>query len=195
MKLFLTVFISLIFLPASLPQNNFTQLDKYLDSAAAKNIFSGVVVIAEGDSIIYEKGAGYADWDNLTPLRTDTKFNIGSIGKLLTGIMVMQLVQEGKLELDASLKSIGTFYSNEYDEKITPRQLMHFTAGTGDYFRIPEYRQNPMAYKEVKDLASLILKQPLLFEPGTSNEYSNSGYVLLGFYNRKAYREKLRGEP
>ena len=168
-------FSSLVF-----PQKIYDNLDSLLSNASRLDIFSGVVLIADKDSVNYLKAYGDLDWDRNIPNRTDTKFNIGSIGKLFTQILITQLIQEGKLSLSDNLEKLYPIYHNENDKKITVKLLLTFSAGPGDYFQIKEFQQHPDSYRDVKDLAELISKEPLLYEPGTSNKYSNSSYVILG---------------
>jgi CubicO group peptidase (beta-lactamase class C family) len=179
----------LLFSSIAFPQNNFQKLDTLLNNAAQLNLFSGVVLVADKDSVPYLKTYGYADWDNLTPNLADTKFNIGSIGKLFTQIIIMQLVQEGKLKLTGNLAGLCPVYHNKYDKEITIQMLLTFSAGLGDYLQLRDFRNNPEKYRNIKDLTELISREPLLFEPGTSKRYSNSGYVVLG-----AVMEKLTGK-
>jgi len=195
MKNVTPVLYVLFFIPFMHSQEEFQGMAEFLEDAAEQNLFSGVVAVTRGDVPVFQKAVGYSDWEKEIPNDLETRFNIGSIGKLFTRIMIMQLAQEGSLKPDAPIKSAGEFYGDERDDKIKINQLINFTAGTGDYFNIPEYRKDPSSYKEVKNLASLILRQPLLFEPGSSRRYSNSGYVLLGFIIEKltgrSYRENL----
>jgi len=170
-------------------QTKFDKIDNILNEAFEKDIFSGVVLIADKSDIQYLKAFGYADWDNKIINQTDTKFNIGSIGKLFTQILITQLIQEEKLNLNDNLKNLYPLFNNELDEKITVKMLLTFSSGLGDYLQLDEFRREPNRYRKVEDLISLISEQPLLFEPGTSRRYSNSGYVVLG-----GIIEKLTGK-
>ena len=173
----------------ALPQNTNTRIDSLLNQASRQDIFSGVVLIADKDSVQYLKAKGYADWNALSPNYTDTKFNIGSIGKLFTQILITQLIQEGKLSLSDNLAKLHPLYKDENDEKITVKLLLTFSAGLGDYFQIDEFMKHPDKSRKTEDMISLISKEPLLYEPGTSNQYSNSSYVVLG-----GIIEKLTGK-
>jgi len=170
-------------------QTKFDKIDGIINEAYEKDIFSGVVLIADKSKTEYLKAFGYADWDNGIINQTDTKFNIGSIGKLFTQILITQLIQEEKLNLSDNLKNLYPVFNNESDEKITVKMLLTFSAGLGDYLQLTEFRQEPNRFRNVEDLILLIAKQPLLFEPGTSTRYSNSSYVVLG-----GIIEKLTGK-
>jgi CubicO group peptidase (beta-lactamase class C family) len=180
----LTFFINLIS-----AQDNLKSIDTLLNKAVQEDLFSGTVLIAENGKVVYKKSFGMSDWENTIPNNDSTKFNIGSIGKLFTQVLITQLYQEGKLDLNDKLSKYLNIYPVDVGDKITIKHLLTMSAGLGDYFRIPQFRQNPSAYKNVMDLIDLIKKEPLLFEPGISNEYSNSGYVVLG-----GIIEKITGE-
>ena len=189
MKIYLLI-ILLYLSPTVFPQDQFQQLDSLLNEASQLDIFSGVVLAADKENVQYLKAFGDSDWNKGLPNLTDTKFNIGSIGKFFTQIMITQLLQEGKIKLSDNLEKLYPVYNNDYDKKITVKLLLTFSAGLGDYFDIKEFQKNPDNYRKVKDLVSLISKEPLLYEPGTSNQYSNSGYVVLG-----GIIEKVTGKP
>ncbi|MDZ7624965.1 MAG: serine hydrolase [Ignavibacteriaceae bacterium] len=178
------------------PQNTNTRIDSLLNEALQQDIFSGVVLIANRDSVQYLKAIGYSDWNTLSPNLTDTKFNIGSIGKLFTQILITQLIQEGKLSLSDNLAKLYPLYKNESNEKITVKLLLTFSAGIGDYFQISEFMKHSDKYRKTEDLISLISKESLLYEPGTSSQYSNSSYVVLGGIieklTGKSYLENLK---
>ena len=190
------LFLILLIQTNAFPQNNLKELDNLLNDAAKLDLFSGVVLVADKENVQFLKTFGYADWENQTKNLTDTKFNIGSIGKLFTQLLIAQLIQDGKLNLTDNLKQLYPLYNNEYDEKITVKHLLTFSAGLGDYFMIEEFEMHPDSYRSVDALLSIIKKQPLLYEPGTSREYSNSSYVVLGGIieklTGKTYQENLR---
>lgn len=195
MKTFL-LFLILLVQTNIYSQDKLKELDNLLNDAAKLDLFSGVVLVADKENVQFLKSFGYADWDNQTKNLTDTKFNIGSIGKFFTQILIAQLIQEGKLNLTDNLKQLYPLYNNEYDEKITVKHLLGFSAGLGDYFMIDEFMMHPDKYRSVDALLSIIKDQPLLYEPGTLREYSNSSYVVLGGIieklTGKTYQENLK---
>jgi CubicO group peptidase (beta-lactamase class C family) len=121
------LFLILLIQTNAFPQNNLKELDNLLNDAYKLDLFSGVVLVADKENVQFLKTFGYADWDNQTQNLTDTKFNIGSIGKLFTQILIAQLIQEGKLNLTDNLKQLYPLYNNEYDEKITVKHLLGFS--------------------------------------------------------------------
>ncbi len=150
--------------------------------------FSGVVLLAERGKPFYQKAFGYADIENEIPNTLSTKFRIGSINKDYTAVLVLQMVESGMLSLDDKLEQFGLGFPTEVAGKITVRQLLSHTAGFGDIF-IPEYLDNIRAYKDIDDILPLLRDKPLIYEPGTDQQYSNYGYIVLG-----AILEKVSGE-
>ncbi len=156
------------------------KLDKIVNEYNDLGLFSGNVLIAKDGNIIYEKQFGYADWEQKTPVTPETLFRIGSLNKMFTHTMIKQLEKENKLSLDDPLSKYSDMYPKETGDKITIKMLIEMKAGLGDYLMNPAFNQNRGKFKTVNDFLEIIKDEPLLFEPGTAQEYSNSGYVVLG---------------
>ncbi|NIP59022.1 MAG: serine hydrolase, partial [Gemmatimonadetes bacterium] len=114
------------------------------------------------------------------PVRTDTRFNVGSLMKPLTGVAVLRLAQEGRIELDAPVGRYLEGLGPEVAREVTVRHLLRHRSGLGDYLTLPEFRADPDGFGSVDDLMAVIRDQPLEFEPGSRERYSNSGFVVLG---------------
>ncbi len=182
MKIILSLKILIL---ALLIQNNFAddfvdKLDKIVNEYNDIGMFSGNVLLAKDGNILYEKQFGYADWDKKTPVTSETLFRIGSLNKMFTHGMIKQLENEGKLSLSDQLSKYLDIYPKETGDKITIKMLLEMKAGLGDYLNDPAYGQNIRNIKTVNDYLDIIKNEPLLFDPGTGQEYSNSGYVVLG---------------
>ena len=155
------------------------QLQTYFDSLAKNTAFNGAMLYKENDKILFEKAYGFADFDNKTPFRTDTKMEIASVSKQFTSMAIMLLKEEGKLNLDSS--------ANKYlplpleNKNITVRNLLTHTSGIAEYQDFFEKNWNSNRKCENKDILKFysIQKPVSLFEPGTSFNYSNGGYILL----------------
>jgi CubicO group peptidase (beta-lactamase class C family) len=110
----------------------------------------------------------------------DTRFNLASLGKLLTKIAVTQLVAQGKLSLDAKVGVYLPDYPNrDVREKVTIRHLLEFQTGLPEIWN-ERFFQDSKRVNSLNDYVALIADKPLKFEPGTQTEYSSSAYVLLG---------------
>ncbi len=151
---------------------------------------SGVVLVAKGDRIIFNRAYGMAEQSFNLPNHLTTRFHLGSMDKMFTGVAIAQLVQAGKLSYhDTLAKVLPDFPNGKMAERITIHQLLTHTAGTGDFISNPEFRTRRENFKNTADYLPLIANEPLRFEPGSRWSYSNSGYVILGLVI-----EKLSGE-
>jgi len=166
------------------------QTETYVDGVAAKDEFSGVVLVAKGGTVLFEKAYGLASKEYGVPNRVDTRFNLGSINKIITKIAIEQLAAKGALALDDRLGTFLPDYPNkEAAGKVTIRELLDMTSGVGDFFG-EKYDATPKdRIRDLADYLPLFASEPLLFEPGTRNQYSNGGYVLLGLIIEKASGE------
>jgi CubicO group peptidase (beta-lactamase class C family) len=156
-------------------------LSKHLDELAAGDEFSGVVLIAKDGKLLFEHAYGYANHAFRVPNKTDTKFNLGSMGKMFTAVSILQLAQAGKLSLDDKLiKLVPDYPDQDIAGKITIYQLLTHTSGMGDMFN-EKYRETPKDKLDtIQAHLPLFSGKPLLFEPGTKWSYSNAGFIVLG---------------
>ena len=176
--------------PALPPAELKARLSKSLDSLAALGQFSGVVAVAQGGQVVFQGAYGLADREARRPNDVETAFNLGSINKMFTRTAVMQLVAAGKINLDSTLAYYWPEYPNQaVARQVTIRQLLQHRSGIGgDIFAAPpggtraDLRSN-------RDFLPLFVNEPLQFEPGSQQAYSNAGFVLLGLLV-----ERLSGE-
>jgi D-alanyl-D-alanine carboxypeptidase len=161
------------------------ELDMFLQRAAAADEFSGAVLLARNDQILFSKAYGLANKDTKTPNAVDTKFNIGSMSKMFTAVAVAQLAERGKLSFtDTVGKLVPSYPNKDVAAKVTVHHLLTHTSGLGNY-QNDTYFSNLEKMRTVADLLPLFVDEPLDFEPGTSWQYSNSGYVVLGLIIEK----------
>ncbi len=172
------------------------KLDKLMREFDEIGMFSGTVLLAKDNVPVFEKSYGYADWEKRIPNTTETLFRIGSLNKMFTHSMINQLQNEGKLKLSDPLNKYLDIYPEETGSKITIQMLVEMKAGLGDYLNDPAFNNDRSKFKTVNDFLELIKNEPLLFEPGTSERYSNSGYAVLGGViekvTGKSYAENLK---
>jgi CubicO group peptidase (beta-lactamase class C family) len=178
-------------IPAALTRTQFNNfLENYLSKLAAEDEFSGVVLVAKKDQHLFEKAYGLASKEFGVANRVDTKFNLGSINKVITQIAIAQLAAAGKLTYSDKLGKILSDYPNrQAAEKVTVKQLLTMTSGIGDFFGDKFDAISKDSLRSNKDYLPLFASDPLLFEPGSKNQYSNGGYVVLG-----AIIEKVSGQ-
>jgi CubicO group peptidase (beta-lactamase class C family) len=162
------------------------ELRQHLAAEAATGAFSGAVLLAKGDRILFREAYGLAARETNVPNRADTRFNLGSINKAFTRLAVEQLAAAGKVRLSDTLDRWVPEYPAEKARKITLQHLIEHRAGTGDFFG-PRYEAADRArLLTLRDWLPLIADIPLGFEPGARQEYSNAGYLLLGLVIEKA---------
>jgi CubicO group peptidase (beta-lactamase class C family) len=157
------------------------ELKAYLIQAVASDEFSGVVLVARDSTPIFREAYGLASKEYNAPNRMETRFNLGSINKYMTGIAIEQLAGKGLLSLDDTIGKYLPDYPNRVAaDKITISQLLDMQSGIGDFFG-ERYEATPKDHiRDLADYLPLFADEPLLFEPGTNSRYSNGGYVVLG---------------
>jgi CubicO group peptidase (beta-lactamase class C family) len=148
--------------------------------SAAADRFAGAVLVAKGDQVLFRRAYGLADRGKTIPNTPETRFRIGSMNKMFTAVAILQLVEAGKLELDAPLGTYLDDYPNEdVAAKVTIHHLLTHTGGTGDIFG-PEFDAHRNELRTLADYVELYGERGPEFEPGSSWAYSNYGFVLLG---------------
>jgi CubicO group peptidase (beta-lactamase class C family) len=162
------------------------ELRTLLEALSAQDAFSGAVLLAKGDRVLFREAYGLASREVGLQNRPDTRFNLGSINKSFTRLAVEQLAGAGKLKLSDTLDKWVLEYPAEKGRQITLQQLLEHRGGTGDFFG-PRYDAADRArLRSLRDWLPLFADLPLAFEPGTRQEYSNAGYLLLGLVVEKA---------
>ncbi len=141
--------------------------------------FSGVVLVAERGKPIYHKAFGYKNFETKSPIDTATIFELASVSKQFTGVLIMMLKEEGKLNYDDLLEKYvpGLPYPG-----ITLRHLLNHTSGLPDYFPLMSEHWDKSKVADNEDVIAYLKQfQPAKsFEPGEKYEYSNTGYIMLG---------------
>ena len=158
------------------------QLKGYVERLAARDAFSGTVLLAKKGQPLYGAAFGEANKDFAVRNTLDTKFNLGSMNKMFTAVAVMQLVEAGKLSLDDTLGKFLPAGAMKPDvlSKVRVKHLLSHTSGLGSYFT-PEWdRQSRALWRSVDDWMRLVKDESLEFEPGTRWAYSNTGMLVLG---------------
>jgi CubicO group peptidase (beta-lactamase class C family) len=151
-----------------------------LNRDAGAGRFSGDVLVAKDGKTIFTRAYGLADRARKIPNTLETKFRVGSMDKMFTATAILQLVQSGKVDLNAPLIRYLPNYPNEtLASKVTIDDLLTHTGGTGDIFG-PAFDEHRLQLRTLDDYVSLYGKRPLKFEPGSRFDYSNYGFILLG---------------
>src|SRR6186713_394615 len=174
-----------IFLFLLIISNNTFSQQKKLDSLFnAQKDFSGVVLIAENSKPVYQKAFGYREFESKTRLQTTDIFELASVSKQFTAMIIMMLKEKGKLNYD---DSVSKYLQIPY-KGITIRHLLTHTSGLPDYQDIMDKYWDKTKVAGNADCIEYLNKYapPKHFEPGEKYEYSNTGYMLLASIAEKA---------
>ncbi len=173
------------------------KLDQFFDRLAEKNKAMGSLTIAKDGNVIYTRAIGYSQINGTEkkPLTAANKFRIGSITKMFTASMILQLVEEGKLRLTDTLDKFFPQVPNA--KKITIEQILWHRSGIPNVKREQNAQGNVNTIPVTKDeMLALIVRATPDFEPDTKRSYSNSGYQILGLIlekvTGKSYEEALK---
>jgi CubicO group peptidase (beta-lactamase class C family) len=157
---------------ADVVRNNLRRLEQ-------SGTFSGVVYILKRDSVLIEYSGGMANREHDVRNALHTRFALASMSKMFTATAILQLVEQGRLDLNATVADVLPAYPNrERAQRITVRQLLEHTAGLGDQWSTPK-RPVPGLSGQLAH-AGAVAHAPLRFEPGSRWSYSNEGYIVLG---------------
>ncbi len=162
--------------------NLINAIAEYVDRAEQKDLFSGTVLVAKYDKILYEKACGEASKRFHVPNNMDTKFNLGSMNKMFTATAIGKLVDLGKLSFGESSETYvdESWLPTDKTKKITIHHLLTHTSGLGSYFNKNYWNGSRELYRSVNDFKPLVQGDKLAFEPGSGYQYSNTGMLLLG---------------
>src|ERR1051325_6326488 len=172
-------------------QDHAAKIQELLSVANKYRQFNGTVLVAENGKVVYKGGYGSANMEWNIPNTPETKFRLGSITKQFTATVIMQLVEQGKIKLDAHLSDYLPDYRKDTGTKVTIHNLLTHTSGIPSYTSQPGFFENVSRnpYK-VDEFVKKYASGDLEFEPGSKFVYDNSGYFLLG-----AIIERVTGKP
>jgi CubicO group peptidase (beta-lactamase class C family) len=156
------------------------KIDDMIREFRAQDRFSGTVMVAHEGREIFYQGFGYYNREENITNTPDKPLKIGSIVKDFTAVLILQLNEHRKLNLDDTIGKYISLFDDEINRKITIRHLLRHESGFGDYLMLASSTSKLSELKSVDKIIELFKDQPLLFEPGTDVRYSNSGYTVLG---------------
>ncbi len=178
-------------------QEKARQIENLLNKYHEYDQFNGSVLVADDGKVIFSQGYGMANMEHDIPNRPDTKHRLGSITKQFTAALILQLVEEGRLELDKPISAYLPDYKGPAADVVTIHHLLNHSSGIPSYTSFPgffqEQSRDPASPVEfVKTFADSTLQ----FTPGEKFAYNNSGYFLLGHIieevTGKSYEQVLR---
>ncbi|WP_298546999.1 serine hydrolase domain-containing protein [uncultured Aquimarina sp.] len=159
-----------------------------LNKLSTNDIFSGAVLIAKGNKILFEKAYGEASKRFHVANTINTKFNLGSMNKMFTAIAIMQLAEKEKIALQDPISKYvdESWLSKEITDQITIHHLLSHTSGLGSYFNKTFFTSSRELYRNIDQFKPLVKESTLSFTPGEKYRYSNTGMLLLGVIIQKS---------
>jgi CubicO group peptidase (beta-lactamase class C family) len=182
-----TVFLligCLLPVPVCQGQGDPSRMEQIVQSYATTKQFMGSVLVVQNDKVLLDKGYGYANLEWQIPGSPDAKFRLGSLTKQFTAACILLLEERGKLKTDDPVKKYMTDAPATWD-KITIYNLLTHTSGIPNFTSFPDYRSTEAAPTTAEKLVARFRDKNLDFQPGEKWNYSNSGYVLLGYLIEK----------
>jgi CubicO group peptidase (beta-lactamase class C family) len=160
-----------------------SRVDAYIQPYVASNNFSGVVLIARNGKILVNRAYGQADRERDIENQQNTRFHIASVSKSFTAAAILLLEQRGKLSVNDPLSRFIPDYPN--GNRITLHQLLCHRSGIVNANNLPEYPEKSKSRISLNDVIAMFKNSPLVFEPGSRFQYSNSNYNLLAYIIEK----------
>jgi len=188
---------------ATLAQSQNQTLETTIRGYDREHNFNGTILIQHKNKRIYQRSFGIADRAFNIPVNNDTKFKIASITKVFTAVLILQLYEQGKLDLHATIKAYLPGYTGEGAERVTIHNLLNHTSGIQNFDTIKSYEEAVKNGIEVYQLphttADLLTKYcsgKLVHEVGKVFDYNNADYIILGKIiekiTAKTYEETLK---
>ncbi|MGM9507390.1 serine hydrolase domain-containing protein [Larkinella sp. GY13] len=186
-KVLAIVFVSVLFYHPGFGQNlNVVKLDSLFDVLASRDLAMGSLIISVNGQVQYRRAVGYSfrDLNKKIPADSHTKYRIGSVSKLFTAVMVFQLIDEGKIDMNQKLAEYFPELPNA--KKITISNLLNHRSGlhnyTADDTRYPQWMDK---VKTQREMLQIIAEKPVDFEPNVKADYCNTNYLLLSYIIEK----------
>jgi CubicO group peptidase (beta-lactamase class C family) len=178
-------------------------MESFIQSYTHEHQFNGSILVQKDSSVIYRQSFGLADRRLDVPITKESVYKVASITKAFTSVLILQLYDNGKLELNETINKYLPDFKGEAGSKVTIHQLLNHTSGMRQIDTISSlenafkyglgYLQKPLTSKQ---LFHSFEKDSLVNEPGKKWDYNNYEYIVLGkiiekLYN-KTYEEVLK---
>ena len=164
-----------------------SRTESAIDDYARKHDFSGTILVQDGTHILYNRSFGLADRAFAVPADNTTRYRIASITKLFTSVLILQLHDQGRLDIDGKLKTYLPDYPGEGAEQVTLHHLLNHTSGIEQFDRVASLEEALMngveQYQRPLTTDALLKRccsSRLVRKPGTGFDYNNADYVVLG---------------
>jgi CubicO group peptidase (beta-lactamase class C family) len=191
MKRLATVILTVLLITLNLfSQNADYKINELISAYAENGQFNGTILVKKGKNIIYSNAFGLANREWNIPNSIDSKFLAGSVGKSITAFMTLILVNDGLIDLNATINDYIPDYSGPGKNKATIHQMLTHTSGIPDHGAIPNLSKKLVRWTYNTDQYLALIKDlNLKFEPGRSFAYSGIAYNLLAIICEKVSKK------
>lgn len=169
-------------------------LNAFIAAYASQHDFNGTILVEANGKVTYEGSFGFANLQFRVPDTNQTKYKIASVTKAFTSVLILQAVEEGRIDLD---RSIGTYipsYAGPARDKVTIHELLNHTSGIQNFDQVESAEEairsgipNYQAPYTTDQLLAKFCSGPLVHEPGTVFDYNNGDYIILGKILERVY--------
>ncbi|HEY0232426.1 MAG TPA: serine hydrolase domain-containing protein [Dokdonella sp.] len=163
------------------------QPDDFIAAYVKQHDFNGSILIQKRSELIFAASYGLANIAFQVPNRRQTRYKIASITKLFTSVLILQLREQGRIDLDRPIKTYLPGYSGQGADKVSIHQLLNHTSGLPNFDKVGDaataLRDGLPAYQTPYTSDQLVAKfcsGDLVHEPGKVFDYNNGDYILLG---------------
>ncbi|MBN2305328.1 MAG: beta-lactamase family protein, partial [Anaerolineae bacterium] len=183
--------------PGGFPPAVVADIQTLLDAQVRAALIPGAVLLLDSPDASFMGASGYADMNNRVPLHPDDALRVGSVTKMFTATVILQLAEEGALSLDDPLSRWlpDVAAGLPHGDRIILRQMLNHTAGLYDYvddrLTLARLQEDPFQTFAPEELVARVVEiNDATFAPGENWSYCNTGYLLLGLII-----EKITGQP
>lgn len=156
------------------------KIDSLVTAYADLGLLNGVVLVADHGQTVYQRAFGLANREWGVANTVDTAFNIGSLTKPLTATLVLKLVAEKRIDLDAPISRYLPWYRKDQGDRVLVRHLLSHSSGIPSFTSNPHLAEFDHNRHDPRQFACAYCSGDLDFQPSERYAYSNSGYYLLG---------------
>jgi CubicO group peptidase (beta-lactamase class C family) len=162
------------------------KISHLIETYAKEHQFNGSVLIQKNSKIIYHKSFGLAERSFDSPITNDTKYQVCSITKTFTAVLILQLVEQGKIDLNKKILDYLPDYKGQGGPKVTVHQLLNHTSGmkNTDTAKDENFLKYGLGFyhqpHQLKEIVNNFCSNDLVNEPGTKFDYNNGEYMILG---------------
>jgi CubicO group peptidase (beta-lactamase class C family)/tetratricopeptide (TPR) repeat protein len=154
------------------------KFDEFADRQMSADKTVGLSIGFMKDGVVWAKGYGFADLENQVPAKAESAYRLASVTKPMTALAIMQLVEKGKINLDAEVQTYVPYFPKK-PWPVTVRQVMGHIGGISHY-KNPAQELHIKDHKSTREAIAIFENFDLVAEPGTRYSYSSYGYNLLG---------------